>query len=737
MKHFINDVLFTRKYTLLKVVAMVLFGIWYVCYRRSVTWENLSYGLAYGGDGLWIALDAKNLIDTGWVIVNPYLGAPFTAENYDFVSYFLRNFDSLYLKLLTLFTSDPMVVANVAPIGVGLMILLITFFVLRELEFTDFFAMSGAITYAFSYYFFTRYQGHFVLAMYQFVPLAVLLCVWAYEQKIFRTWSLVELRENKRNWWAIGFCILIASNGIGYYQIFSCFILLVTGILAYMASGERKRLLSALVPIGLITVVFIVNLSPYMVYRFENGKNYETAQRLPIEPDIYGLKITQLLLPPDLPGHSRPEKKIQNYLKSAPLMNENSMSYLGLVGSVGFLILILKIFSGSKDPRTNLFSKLNLACVLLTVMGGFYTLVAVIYGPGPMMRATNRISVYIMFFCVVTVMKLCASWLETSKHKNALLCLMIGVFAFGLYWQCPIGAKITEASNALYASDGRFIKAIEASVPEGSMIYELPYHKYPEHGPVNQMSDYQLAAPYIHSKTLRWSYGAMCGRPADAWHERVAALPWETRLRVLSMVGFEGIFINRTAYKPEEMAKLEAELSSRLMVTPTISDNGTLEYFSMKPYNDAFLSKFTEEERATMRQDLLRPVSMKRAKEVYTVEKKDGRQWQWMDRKVELLVENDGDAITYDIDVTLSAPAAAGSHVTLRIGDSETTYAFENGKAHIHQTITLPHGQSTLVLTTDAPRVDAPNDDRALYMMVENGTVSDFLPKLYSKDLLR
>lgn len=229
----------------------------------------------------------------------------------------------------------------------------------------------------------------------------------------------------------------------------------------------------------------------------------------------------------------------------------------------------------------------------------------------------------------------------------------------------------------------------------------------------------------------------MCGRPADAWHERVAALPWETRLRVLSMVGFEGIFINRTAYKPEEMAKLEAELSSRLMVTPTISDNGTLEYFSMKTYNDAFLSKFTEEERATMRQDLLRPVSMKRAKEVYTVEKKDGRQWQWMDRKAELLVENDGEAITYDIDVTLSAPAAAGSHVTLRIGDSATTYAFANGKAHIHQTITLPHGQSTLVLTTDAPRVDAPNDDRALYMMVENGTVSDFLPKLYSKDLLR
>lgn len=122
---------------------------------------------------------------------------------------------------------------------------------------------------------------------------------------------------------------------------------------------------------------------------------------------------------------------------------------------------------------------------------------------------------------------------------------------------------------------------------------------------------------------------------------------------------------------------------------------------------------------------------------IYPVEKKDGRKWQWMDRKVELLVENAGDAITYDIDVTLSAPAAAGSHVTLRIGDSATTYAFANGKAHIHQTITLPHGQSTLVLTTDAPRVDAPNDDRALYMMVENGTVSDFLPKLYSKDLLR
>ncbi|MEC4630442.1 hypothetical protein VSS86_22200, partial [Bacillus safensis] len=62
-------------------------------------------------------------------------------------------------------------------------------------------------------------------------------------------------------------------------------------------------------------------------------------------------------------------------------------------------------------------------------------------------------------------------------------------------WEGCGGKTPTETYKAIqaeYASDDKLVSYIESSVDEGSMIYQLPYHKYPEGESQNDMWDYHL-----------------------------------------------------------------------------------------------------------------------------------------------------------------------------------------------------------------------------------------------------
>lgn len=65
------------------------------------------------------------------------------------------------------------------------------------------------------------------------------------------------------------------------------------------------------------------------------------------------------------------------------------------------------------------------------------------------------------------------------------------ICVFSIWEGCP--ALVTPAYDTIeaeYTSDKEFVEAIEDELAPGSMIYQLPYHKYPEDGPVNDMADY-------------------------------------------------------------------------------------------------------------------------------------------------------------------------------------------------------------------------------------------------------
>ena len=130
-----------------------------------------------------------------------------------------------------------------------------------------------------------------------------------------------------------------------------------------------------------------------------------------------------------------------------------------------------------------------------------------------------------------------------------------------------------------YISDKNFVENIENSVEAGSMIYQLPYHEYPEYGPVNDMWDYHLYIGYLHPKTLKWSYGSIKGRDEDKWNKNVGSMPIDKMVSYLKEQGFAGIYIDRRAYEEEELTTLEGSLKQILNEEPMISDNENLSFF--------------------------------------------------------------------------------------------------------------------------------------------------------------
>ncbi|MCK7577276.1 MAG: hypothetical protein MZV65_16510 [Chromatiales bacterium] len=87
----------------------------------------------------------------------------------------------------------------------------------------------------------------------------------------------------------------------------------------------------------------MANLAPSLLYRAENGINSKVAMRSVGESDTYALRPVQLLLPTT--AHRLPalSELTQKYEAGAPFVNENRSSYLGLLGVIGFLFLLVTL----------------------------------------------------------------------------------------------------------------------------------------------------------------------------------------------------------------------------------------------------------------------------------------------------------------------------------------------------------------------------------------------------------
>ena len=519
----------------------------------------------YFVDSLFYSVAIKGAMEQGWWLHNSSLGAP---EGLHYEAYpAIENFQFVVIKLISLFTSNHAKVLNLFYLLTFPLTAVTSFYVLRSFKFSFAAALVVSLLYSFlPYHFFQSY--HLMMAAYYLVPLMVLVMLWI---------CLEERLQGRKAIASLVICVIAGSCGV-YYPQFFCYLLIVAGLASWWNRRSLVPLVSALILTGVVAGTVVINHIPSIIYQRTHG-NASMGNRSVGDVEIMGLKVTQLLLP--IGGH-RNEKlaALKARYNLGPLINENDTSSLGFIGSIGFLVLIGAIFSRRQLPELiEALGRFNIAAVLLGTIGGFSALFALLVSP--QIRAYTRISVFIAFFSFIAVAWLLDTLFIRLPVPRVVYYLVLAVILAAGVWDqtgtsfffIPEYAK----NKSEYSSDDEFVKRIEASLPRGAMVFQLPYMPFPESPPLYQMKPYDHYKAYLHSKNLRWSYGAPFGEQEDKWQQAVAALPTPEMVKSVREAGFAGIYLNLDGYA--DRAKLQNELRAALGVEPIWNREGSILFF--------------------------------------------------------------------------------------------------------------------------------------------------------------
>jgi phosphoglycerol transferase len=678
---------------------------------------DLSVPLDDHRDALTTQLFIRTTLETGWYLDNARLGAPGALD--------LRDFpiaDILHLgviKLLGYVVHDPVVAMNLYALLPFPLTALSAYFVLRRLRLGRLTALVPAVLYACLPYHFLRMKCHLFLAAYYLLPLMVLLAVRV---------SLANRRFSAREAaGAVLVCVLTGLSG-AYYAFFSCFFLLAAGIRASFQQRRAAPLGRAVVLTLIIAAALGAALAPSFLHFARQGRNPEVAARLPAEADMYGLTVAEMLLP--IAGHRigyLAELRTRYLAPPRPPTGEGGFASLGVVGAVGFLWLLGRSLWRRRDGEERVvdcLAYLNLAAVLLGTVGGlgacFNFLVT------PMIRCYNRISVFIAFFALAglfsLVQRLADRHAQGRRSRVACALGLGAVLLVGLYDQTsPRFVPAYAATREEFASDADFGRRMEAALPPGSMVYQMPFVPFPEEPPVCRLQDYELLRPYHHTQTLRWSYAAIRGREAGRWLADAAERPLPELLERLAVADFRGVYLDRAGFA-DNGAAVEAELTRILGAAPLVSLSGRQTFFDLTSYAEAFRSRFTDEQWRTKRDAVLHPVAFDWGGTFSPRERGPaGETWRWCGSEGTLNVSNPCSwARTIVLRMECSGWQDRPVQLVLDGSLGRKDLILTPAPQRIEWRLCVPPGEHVIRFSCDGPRVESETDPREIVFRVWN-----------------
>jgi hypothetical protein len=683
----------------------------------------------YGGDAMFHEMLIKGVIENGWYLSNNRLGMPYGTNLHDFPM--PDTFSLLLFKLAGLFTFDSSLILNLYYISTYPLTAITTLYVLRQFNITFYPALLGSLLYTFIPYHLYRSEIHLFYATYYVIPLLVLVIIWACSGGERNDSSEDhQLRLSPRNpklIFSVIVCLLIASTGGVYYAFFGCYLLLVAGIARAIALKNIRHLLLPGVLITVITGAMLINLAPSIIYQYKNGIT-DTALRVPSEAEIYGLKITQLVMP--VTGHRIGSwRRAKDQYNSAPLVTENDSSTLGAIPSIGFLILLgwvvcsgLMIGRREGESSQNLLgqlSVLNISAVLLGTIGGFSSLFALFVSPK--IRGYNRISIYIGFFALFAIVLLLDGarqrYFQTRGLRATFNAVVILITILGLLDQTArhMVPNYTEVKK-VFENDAEFVRRIESSVTPGAMIFQLPVKRFPETHPIERLYDYDLLKGFMHSNQLRWSYGAMRGRAGDSWQALLVANSIPEMVETIAFANFEGIYIDRFGYA-DNASKLEDELAVLTETKPLVSEDERMAFFNLATYRNRLQEKYSVEELARKKDDALYPLLTIWREGFSALENFQGKEWRWCGSSGELVLNN---LAQYPRRVTVEMSLETQSEGNMRI---ESPFFSERLKTNpepkqFSKTFEIPPGEHKLMFFSDARKIYTRSDFRSLVFRV-------------------
>lgn len=564
----------------LESFVLAILAVW----ALRLTSYDLSVPFNYWGDTLHFASLVKGLIDDGWPSHLSRLSAPFGFDAVAFPSN--SSTDWALMKLFTPAVTDPGRLLNLYWIGTILLTGVAATVALLFLRVPLWLAVCGGMVYAVLPAAFIRNVAHISLTYYS-VPLLAAYCV-----------QLAVGDGTAREGRPFFLLAMVAALAQGfnyiYFSFFACFILLVAGGIGGVAVRSFVPLLRAISIVAVISVAAFVNLWPSFSSWERNGKPPDMSYKVALEAEVYGLKLRRMLVPSEanalrpLAGWAKKDREAQ-----FPNENENEAARLGPFAAVGFLVALgwlvwprrRAAYENEQLAVVNSATKLLLVSFLVTTVGGFGAVFNTLVLQD--IRAYNRFSIFIAFFAVVVLCMLFAEWsrvVQSQGMKILIATLAVGLCLFSVYDQLLDSRRISSryaGDIGAAALERSAVAALEAQLPQGGMVFQLPVTGFPPDPGTERMGPYDHARMYLWSRHLRWSWPSFSNQHR-AWLQSVLELRGNAFVERLALSGFSAVWLDRNGYK-DNGAGVEAQLRSAGALELEIPGANRYAAFDLRP----------------------------------------------------------------------------------------------------------------------------------------------------------
>ena len=207
-----------------------------------------------------------------------------------------------------------------------------------RLNLNIYFSLLSSFAFAISSFHFQRYV-HLNLINYFIVPATFFMHI-----KFFQITLFYLKQKSKIKQYFFGLILSLSS----VYYIF--FTLLILGFFTAIQLFKKNFILFFGFTLFSVFVFLLILLENYRNFYFiyENGFNYNATKRLIWETQLYGLQLSQMLIPHQ-DHYFNIARDLRNYFDLNNMYsNENVTSSLGLLGSFGFLLSLYYLFKFKK-----------------------------------------------------------------------------------------------------------------------------------------------------------------------------------------------------------------------------------------------------------------------------------------------------------------------------------------------------------------------------------------------------
>jgi phosphoglycerol transferase len=570
-----------RRWALAVVTGWATIAIIVLRFRM---WEfDLRLPLAYNQDALYFQVMVKALGEGAWNNHIARLGAPFGFEAVDFP---IRcSLDYAVMKIFMLLFHNPFLVVNLYwLLSTGAAAAAAALF-LRFLRVSPEASMIFGVCFGITPFVFFRSVAHLNLAIF-IVPAAAYLAV-----AVARGDAIEWLRVGRGTISKVispGALAVAIGFTYSYWAFFACVLITVAAIISCVSHRRPRVFIAAGALITLILLSAVINLAPSLLYWQRHGRNPEMAFKSVPDADVYGLRLRQMLTPVAYNGVEwlqRVRAKIvaAGFPEDAKDANESVSAALGVLGSLGFVVLVLvAVASGMPagkrfpDDTARILASLTLALVLIATTGGIGGLFNIFVTNE--FRCYNRVSPFISLFSLAVLAFIFDRFLS---NRPALLRVAVaaGLVLFAAFDQIPLYyLSFHRAIERQVEEDAATFRAIEKRMPSGAMVFQLPFMPFPVDSGVQRLPYYENAKPYLNSTTLRWSWGEISGRHGN-WSRSTAALPTKEMLEGITTAGFTGLLLNRRGFADR---KQEEELTELVGPPALVSPNTRWVFFDLR-----------------------------------------------------------------------------------------------------------------------------------------------------------